>query len=264
MIRKFEFQISLVSHYGNKNEQLEFFIKSCQNIISKKILSNFHPYDIFQVHGTVIGLETYVKDGKLISKNKFESKDEILAVDFDKTLIFVKEIFSRLDLQIQIGGFNFQNNCKFTNGRAFDPYEQSFSIKGNDAIIKGWQLIDKKEHVEFPIILDELRRKFQTINFLHKYHKNVTDFDNDLFSVIGKVNLKKLSKLVIKDLEDELRQFISKNGPLYIPISKNEISMLFYVDSKMPKETTTQVKLDSQEFEKLNKEIIEDWIINGT
>lgn len=264
MMRKFEFQLSLVSHYGKKDEIFKSFIKSCQEIISKKLLSDFYPYENYQVHGTIIGLEAYVKNDKLFSKNIFENNNETLEIDFDKTLNFIEETFSTLDLQIQFGGYDFQNSYSFTNGMIFDPYNQSFSIKGRDAIIKGWQLRNKKEIIEFPIVLDTIRRKFQSVNFSHKYHKKATDFDNDFFSVLGKINIEEQPSLLIKELEEEVREFISKSDPIFLPISINDISLLFYVDSKMPKETTTQIRLNSSQFKKLNKEIVEDWVKNGT
>ena len=59
MISQDLMQATLVSFYGNKLKELEKFILACQKRIIEIIGTSFLPYELEQVHGTIIGLEGY-------------------------------------------------------------------------------------------------------------------------------------------------------------------------------------------------------------
>ena len=114
MIRKFEFQQSLICNYGKKAEALEYFIRKCQDMISKDLKSKFHPYEIEQVHGTIIGLEATIKNRKIINRNFLENEISE-EMDFGEILPFIRNTFSNLQFEVQLGGFDAQKRYKFND-----------------------------------------------------------------------------------------------------------------------------------------------------
>src|SRR6266850_8186281 len=50
-------QTTLVGYYGDKTGNVLELIRSCQDRLSELLLSSFRPYELEQVHGTIIGLE---------------------------------------------------------------------------------------------------------------------------------------------------------------------------------------------------------------
>jgi len=65
-------QVTLISLYGDKPTDLALIIKKCWEFIHQsKLRRVFHPYDMRQVHGTLIGLEKRIGFTKRVNANYY-------------------------------------------------------------------------------------------------------------------------------------------------------------------------------------------------
>ena len=103
-----QMQVTLVAHYGHKPAELAQLIADLQDMLASPLRSAFQPYQVGQVHGTLIGLEGYRVGGKV-------RNDELqLLVDLEKLLSFVRsEIPS---IKVRVGGFGTTRNSRSAAG----------------------------------------------------------------------------------------------------------------------------------------------------
>ena len=50
-------QLTLVSFYGEKNAEFAAWIRKIQQLLSAELGTDFEPYSLDQIHGTIIGLD---------------------------------------------------------------------------------------------------------------------------------------------------------------------------------------------------------------
>jgi len=50
-------QVTLVSLYGDKQSDLAGAISKCQELVAQAVGKAFRPYDLRQIHATLVGLE---------------------------------------------------------------------------------------------------------------------------------------------------------------------------------------------------------------
>jgi hypothetical protein len=254
-------QVTLVSLYGKKsNSRLAAVIAQCQQIVTNALSTTFTPYDEEQVHATIVGLERR-------SRSRFENdnfarlRNRNQTMAFDGFLGYLRGC-GHFPLQVQIGGF--RDRCyPFTSRRA-NPYERSFSIQGDKAVVMGWPIRGEpvsmpettsqnfiQESRIYPMTLDAVRRAAQGFGILHAYHQALTDVDNDLFFRIGLVEEKAVLLENIPALEQRVRQFLSEEIPLIVEITLDEVFVAAYKDNTLPRTSTnvwsvTDPKVDGQ------------------
>src|ERR1700730_3315003 len=96
-------QLTLVSHYGRKEPRLADLIRRTQDVLSENLKSSFRPYQMDQVHGTIVGLEGHHVSGGIRNRNWAELGEQ-RRVDYAKLLNFLRgHDFPTLD--IQLGGY---------------------------------------------------------------------------------------------------------------------------------------------------------------
>src|SRR5688572_14790800 len=114
---------TLVAYYGKKSDELAEFIRFFQSKISGYLGSAFRPYEMEQVHGTIIGLEGQHVHGKWLNKNFLEQRQEERAMDFGQILGFLRSK-NIPDCNIRVGGFRHYEPSAFTS-RGHHPYLRS-------------------------------------------------------------------------------------------------------------------------------------------
>jgi hypothetical protein len=242
-------QVTLVGYYGPKPGELSELIRGCKDKVAGRLLSRFHPYDIEQVHATVIGLEgDRVGEGTL-NRNFLELRQQRRPMNFEEFLVSLKSS-AKLPMQIRIGGFRPHEKYPFTS-RGQHPYFRSFSVRGEIAVAMGWPI--KKEpqkEDEYPESLHELRLELQQANVLHKYHGHpVDDKDNDFFFVLGRVDREHISDMVIQELEESLRAYLAGLRPIFVPLSKERLSVVGYLDPQLPRATSVPFSLTDERLD---------------
>jgi len=228
-------QLSLVSHYGKKSDSVSDLIVMLQDRLSGTLGFAFKPYGIEQVHGTIIGLEGVPSDKGIINRWYLDNQQEERIVDTEKLIRFIQSDKIE-DIEIKIGGWEPHAHYDFYSNSQH-PYMRSFSIQGEIAVAMGWPF-DSGQYSER---LYKMRKRFEEINVLHKWNKH--DYrDNDFFFVIGRVLKKYADPLVFQQLANEIRILLSGVDERII-IGKDTISLVAYVDARLPLDTTRSFDL---------------------
>lgn len=236
-------QVTLVSIYREKNRDLTALIARCQELVIQAIGSAFTPYDLQQIHATIIGLERY--RAPAYNANFLKHRGRLVEMDFAGFLAYLRAC-SQIPFKVQLGGFA-NLDYPFTS-RGTRPYERSFSIQDDKVVLMGWPV--HREHSPgpiprqpaggppdgrvYPATLDIIRRAAQAFGVLHSYHRAVNDVDNDLFCRIGVIETKALTTARKSALEARGRQLMSQWPPLIIEIGLENICIAAYEDDRLP------------------------------
>jgi hypothetical protein len=134
-----------------------------------------------QIHATLIGIEATRACGVLINKNwsRIQAEHQDRPMDLDGFAEYLRRV--ELPVRLRFGSFS-PSAVNPYDPRP--PYERSFTI-GRDGLIVviGWPMVGD---IFRPALLD-FRKGAESFHIVHKYHKNQTDRDNDLFMVLGTV-----------------------------------------------------------------------------
>jgi len=153
-------QVTLVAQYGPKPPGLAAFLRHLQNNLSASLGRAFEPYDIEQVHATLVGLEGCRVDGVIRGKRSG------LSIDLSGIVGFLRgDAFTAI--QVRVGGYRAADRHSFRS-RDEHPYLRSFSIQGGTAVAIGWPA----DGAQSPDSLDRLRRSLERFGvrdatFLH-------------------------------------------------------------------------------------------------
>ncbi len=240
-------QVTLVAHYRQKPADLSELIAECQRKIADILGKSFRPYNILQIHATIVGLERFVGSARFNSnlvKYRKQQKD----MDFEGLLNFIR-VVGRFPFQVQIGGF--QNRDYSFMSRGQKPYERSFSVQGDKAVLMGWPIRGEplttgnpraldliQESRIYPTILDEIRQAVQSFNILHGYHVKLTDVDNDFYFRIGLINPPPLNPSLQQKVENTIRQYLSKIKPIIIEVMFSNVYVAAYDNETLPLDST--------------------------
>lgn len=222
-------QATLVSYYGEKPAELESFILSCQNKILETIGASFLPYELEQVHGTIVGLEGHRFANKIKNANFESHLSQTRLVDPAEFLKFVQ--LTQLDsIEVNIGGYSIELQDFTSRGQL--PFKRSFSIQNNVVVVMGWPSAAANGHR----LLDEYRRKFNRVNVLHKWHRTPSEIDDDFYLVLGRVQR-------IKDegkerLVDVMREYLSARAFTKVTLGRKNLSIIGYLDPQLPRSTS--------------------------
>jgi hypothetical protein len=229
-------QVTLVSHYGEKPEELSGLIHYCQRLLSRSLGNGFRPYQLEQVHGTIIGLEGHQVAGTIVNRNSADLGSPT-HVDPAALLSFLRNDFPRIE--VHIGGFVPWVDHGFVS-RGEHPYSRSFSIQGKIAVAMGWPVRDKT----FSKAIDDLRwDSCRRLGVRHKWHKHDKAEDNDFFFVLGRVEAS-LDQFKLRHAEHEVRTFLCGLEGVPVHISPDTLKIVAYVDEQLPPETSCALPLN--------------------
>jgi hypothetical protein len=230
--------LTITAFYGPKPPALLELITTLQAELAGQLGDGFAPYETGQVHATLVGLEGFRKDGKLINASLDQAGSADASMDLAGLFGFLRHT-TLLPLQIRIGGFRAQVDYGFTS-RGQTPYARSCVIDNGTVVVMGWPHDDSG----FPLTLDRLRRACGTFNILHKYHRQPGDIDNDLFFVLGHLRNDAARPQDISTLEERLRQRMQEPGPLDLRLGPQQLAVVAYSDRTLPAATSQAFTLE--------------------
>ena len=255
-------QVTLISLYGEKPLELVNLITHCQEMIAEIPGIEFTPYNLQQIHATILGLEQ-VAGTQMHNLNLAKYRNQSQKMDVYRFLDCLRTS-DKIPFQIQIGGFK---HCDYPfTSRGQRPYQRSFSVQGDKAVLMGWPVCNHtldvsnttyldlpRETYLYPSTLDQLRKAAQAFNILHAYHRTPTDVDNDFYFRIGLLNPETLNDSSKKSLENSFREFLSKTTPIIVQITLFNLYVASYEDEKLPLNST---KVWSLQDSRLTQELI--------
>jgi hypothetical protein len=203
-----------VAFYGAKPPRLESFLRRCHDQIHETLQwfgveIAFRPYALEQIHATVIGLERRTRSG-------FENRNFHAFRGYSKVMR-LPQFFeflmncSYFPFDAQFGGFG-DRDCPFQS-RGARPYARSFSLQGTIPVAIGWPCRAEiwgghplagsasSSTKVYPRVLEDLRRSAQRFNVLHRWHREPSDADNDLYLRLG---------LLERELHDPQREWLEE------------------------------------------------------
>jgi hypothetical protein len=202
------------------------------------------------MHATVIGLEKRRGDG-LENRNFHALKARAKVMRLPALFEFMLNC-KYFPFHAQIGGF--QDRDYPFQSRGARPYRRSFSLQENIPVVMGWpigvercggdQLTSRTALQSYPTNLEDLRRRAQRFNVLHRWHRRSTDVDNDLYIRLG-IFEGELSDSRREALEDEIRRALSALPPLIVKLAVSDLAVVSYPadDETLPEMRSEAVPL---------------------
>jgi hypothetical protein len=245
-------QVTLVSLYGAKQDEFSTLITQCQDTVKSVLGNAFLPYDVRQVHATIVGLERIGSVNHNL--NYWKHRGQQVEMDFDGFLKFLRTS-SQIPFEAQIGGFANRDypfvSDPFEKGRDNRPFDRMFSVQGDKVVVMGWPLRGQplktvpvtphewaQERQLYPPVLDEIRHSAQKFGILHAYHKTRTAIDNDLFFRIGLLDTKAMSAGSTDILIQEMQEKLSALPPVITQVTQHDVFLAAYEDDKLPLAST--------------------------
>lgn len=234
-------QASLVAFYGAKPARLESFLRRCQDQIHETLQEfevgiGFRAYALEQIHATVIGLERRTRSG-FENRNFHAFRGCSKAMRLPQLFKFLVNC-SDLPFDAQFGGFG-DRDWPFRS-RGARPYARSFSLQGTIPVAIGWPCRAENcdgghplartaslstETKVYPRVLEDLRRSAQRFNVLHRWHREPSDADNDLYLRLGLLE-RELQDPEREWLEDRIRRALSAVPPLTVRLSVSDLKVI--------------------------------------
>ena len=230
-----EVNVSLVAFYGDKPTELVNLINRLQTCLTNHscLQDKFVPYQIEQVHGTVIGCEAWKTDSGIVDRWFKVRRNETQYIDLPGLSNYLTQI--ELPLTIRFGGYNPQTNYNFLS-RGQHLSDRSFQLQPADnntiPVLIGWSW----KNNSVTLAIDNLRRSFQQFGLLHKYHANLDSVDNDFYLRLGTLETT-LSVAEINSIAADLCDLLSA-FTVSIPLSLNNLAFAKYQDLQRTPETT--------------------------
>lgn len=228
--------LSTIAFYGSKPTELVASIEELQQSILQIVGDRFAPYRLEQIHGTLLGLEGR-SDGKgIVNKWFWQYRDEFRYIDFVNFLDYLGDR-ETLPIEIMLGGYDRSVDYGFLS-RDRHPYERSFQIQGNIAVLIGWPYQDN-----YPsMALNLLRRKAQEFNILHKYFDSIDAVDNDFYLRLGMFRAA-ITEKEKHQIETDNREILRARSPLHLSIDFDRLVFAYYQDEFLSPETTRIIPL---------------------
>lgn len=257
-------QVTLIALYGQKPTELTELVGEFQDELQTELGDKFHRYELQQVHATIIGLER-VGGSAMLNLNFAQKRNQEKTMDFEGLLNFMRTgAGGRLPFQAQIGGFE-NRDYPFVS-RDERPYDRSFSIQGDNAVLMGWPVRGKpiatedrlaagdprtvhliRESRIYPATLDEIRRALQTFNTLHAYHREITAVDNDFYFRIGLVDISSLEPSAQKEIEHAMRAKLSARQPVILDVTLSIIQVASYEHETLPPKSSKALSVSDHQ-----------------
>ena len=243
--------VSLIAFYGNKPPQLTSLIKELQAYLANHQLTRekFFPYQLEQIHGTIIGCEGLKTESGVINKWFYERRQEIKYINLGVIDYLQHQV--NFPLTIRFGGYDRTFNYNFLS-RTQHLYFRSFQLQpSGDGIIPvliGWS----GENKRISLAIDNLRHDLQQFNLLHKYHGTPDAVDNDFYLRLGTINAL-LTNDKIEAIATDIRNILEARSPIHIPIDLNSLAFARYQDLSLTPATTKIIPVTETNPSKLEQ-----------
>ena len=234
MVRKlFERNVSLVAFYGDKPAQLAALIQKLQTYLAncESIKDRFIPYQLEQVHATVIGCEGLKTETGIISKWFYERR-ETKYIDIPGLTDYLQHQI--VPITIRFGGYDRASNYNFLSRQQhlyFRSFQLSIAQTQTIPVLIGWSWDNN-----VTLAIDNLRRNLQQFNLLHKYHQTPEAIDNDFYLRLGTID-RQLTSEEIEAIATDIRNLLEAQ-PLFIPITIDDLAFARYQDLLLTPATT--------------------------
>lgn len=227
--------VSLVAYYGNKPLELQQLISELQQLLKDNFATNFIPYDLRQVHATIIGCEGVKIESGIINQWFYSLRNEIRYIDYEGLLNYFLTS-NVLPLNICFGGYQPHTDYQFLS-RDRHPAKRSFQLqtaKDNTLIpiVIGWSLQEQTITSD----IDKIRRELQQFNCLHKYHKNPDDVDNDVYLRLG--TIVGFTPEIIAAIQQKVNYYLQHQQPTIVSLSKDNLAIVKYQNLSLSISTT--------------------------
>jgi len=229
--------ISLVALYGAKPSSFSSFVARGQTRIVDLLGRSFQPYNMHQIHATITALQD-VPGTQYWNANFYQYRHREEPMDFEGFLDFLR-YGNYFPFYVRIGAFKPVEHPFLSQAQT--PYERSFILQGDKAVMIGWpiywdgqavphQLDILSKDIVYPHVLEEIRRAFQSFNILHSYHSKETDVDNDFYFRIGQIRQGILDDSLRERVRAILRDVLSEEEPLILEIRRADIFIVVSED----------------------------------
>jgi hypothetical protein len=233
--------VTLVAYYGEKPPQFADILCCIQDELRRCLGTAFNPYNIAQVHATIISLDGFRVGREIINRRYWELRGEHRPMNIAQIIKFLRDTHL-IPFDVQIGGFYLEDSYTFRS-HGQHPYFRSFSIQDETAVAIGWPFNAKG----FPMTLENLRRDLSGYNVLHKWYDLEDQADNDFHFVVGNVDRRLISDFIIQSVQEEIRKSLSSIEPVRINVDRDALYLVAYLDSRLPISTSLRIPLDQAE-----------------
>ena len=228
--------VSLVAFYGDKPVVLASLIQKLQTYLANHQLlqDKFVPYQLTQVHGTIIGCEGWKTNLGVVNQWFQEKRQETKYIDFAGLINYLQHQVD-LPITIRFAGYDRNINYNFLS-RDRHLYHRSFQLQSADneyiSVLIGWSWQDRA----VTLAIDNLRRELQRFNLLHKYHAIPSDIDNDFYLRLGTIKAN-LTLPEIDAIALEIRNLLVAQS-ISIAIQLENLAFVQYQDLSLTPATT--------------------------
>jgi len=227
-----------VAFYGEKSDLLAAFVRWIQALVAEHVGEGFRPYEIGQVHATIVGLEGHRRNGEILNEQYWQH-GQTRPMDIAGLLDTLLQS-GRLPFRVRIGGFQREHRYSFESfGR--HPYLRSFEIQASTIVVAmGWPV----NADEYSPTLDGLRRDLNRHNILHKYHRTSDAIDNDFYFVLGKLDSGASAAADLGAVADAIRARMANTDPLTLDVTTRDLSLVAYSDNELPLRTSVRFPIE--------------------
>ena len=253
--------VSLVAFYQKKPQKLTALIKKIQtNLAENQILKEkFIPYQLEQVHGTIIGCEGLKTEAGIVNKWFYEHQNQIKYMDLTNFIDYLLQN-KHLPMIIRFAGYDRDRDYHFLS-RSKHPFTRSFQLlpSGKETyipILIGWPFQDNF----IPKHIDDLRRDAQKFNLLHKYHSTPEAIDNDFYlrlgTIKGKLTSEEVNAIDVSwhcAIKTQVRNLLQAQSPINIRLDRDNLAFVKYQDLSLPLATTEILPITQATTSKIKK-----------
>lgn len=233
--------LTLVAFFGDKPPALTRLFDTAIRLLLDELGNGFKPYTLEQIHATLIGLEGFRLDRQLMNRNLMAVNQQPGAMDLKAALQLLCDP-SLMPFELTLGGYQSAVHYPFVS-RGQTPYQRSLSVHGDSVVTMAWPYTEG----EYSLALDRLRRSFNPVNILHKYHDLAASVDNDLFFVLGRINVRAIERERLSRAQQRLRDFFAGNEPVKVELNRDRLKIIAYQDASLPSSTSRVFSLDEAE-----------------
>ncbi|GAB4547430.1 MAG: hypothetical protein Tsb0014_42090 [Pleurocapsa sp.] len=243
--------VSLVAFYYRKPQELTELIQKIQAHLINIFPQQFTPYELEQVHSTVIGCEGVTTEAGIINRWYFQHQSQTKYMNFDRFLDYLNRN-KYLPTTIRFGGYDRNQNYNFLS-RGQHPYIRSFQLQAAAdntwiPVLIGWSVEDNF----ITNRIDNLRRDAQQFNLLHKYHATSEAIDNDFYLRLGTIQ-GELTTEKTDEIATYVRNLLEKQSSVNITLDLDNLAFVKYQDLSLPLATTEILPLNAATPSKIKK-----------
>ena len=219
--------LTLTAFYGAKPEVLCEHLGNLLGSLRARMGAAFEPYATEQIHMTLCGV-----------KEPSTSEEQMPShLDLHGLLLHLMQS-PALPMEFQIAGYGDVEEPAFQS-RGLSPYLRSLTLAPGDALLAmGWPAEERRG------ALNQLRRSLEPFGVHHKYLRSPGDYDDDLFFVLGHMDLTRLSTETVEKALCELRTELAEQSPLRINLTRAHLSLVSYKDPRLPRCECTSWSLE--------------------